>query len=198
MIPAEYFEDIRLAVDCLRRGGVILYPTDTVWGIGCDATCSDAVRRVFEIKRRADAKALITLVGSVAALERVVDPDAIPDVAYELIEFSTRPTTIVYDRASRVSGIAPELLAPDGSIGVRVTSEAFSRALCEAFRRPLVSTSANVSGEAAPETFAAISREISGAVDYGCTSRRDEPTADRRPSVVMRLDSSGMFKVLRS
>ena len=106
MIPAEYFEDIRLAVDCLRRGGVILYPTDTVWGIGCDATCSDAVRRVFEIKRRADAKALITLVGSVAALERVVDPDAIPDVAYELIEFSTRPTTIVYDRASRASGIA--------------------------------------------------------------------------------------------
>jgi len=199
MIKTEYFDDIRRAVDCLRRGGVILYPTDTVWGLGCDATSGEAVRRVFDIKRRADAKALITLVGSAAALERVVDPDVIPDVAYDLIELSTRPTTIVYDRVGRGSAIAPELLAPDGSIGVRVTAEEFSRSLCEAFRRPLVSTSANISGEPSPRCFSEISPLLIDAVDYVCTSRRDEPAAaDCRPSVVMRLDASGMFNVLRS
>ena len=104
----DYREDIRAAVAALRKGGIILYPTDTVWGIGCDATNPDAVRRVFEIKRRADAKALITLVGSLAQLERTVS--GIPEVAYQLIEFSDRPLTIVYDGASPYSGIAPEIL----------------------------------------------------------------------------------------
>ncbi len=192
----EYGSDIRSAVEVLRKGGVILYPTDTVWGIGCDATDSKAVRRVFEIKQRADAKALITLVGSLAQLERTVD--CIPEVAYQLIEFAERPTTIVYDHPSAGAGIAPELLSADGTIGVRLTREDFSAALCEAFRKPLVSTSANVSGKAAPRVYTEIDPEILAAVDYVCLSRRDEaPAADTRPSVVMRLAENGFFKILR-
>lgn len=192
---AQFAADIKAAVDVLRRGGVILYPTDTVWGIGCDATDSAAVRRVFDIKRRADAKALITLVGSLAQLERTVD--GIPEVAYQLIEFSERPVTIVFDRPLPSARIAAELPAPDGTIGVRVTSEEFSKGLCDTFRRPLVSTSANISGEPAPASFADISPEIISAVDYVCLSRRDEPAGAARPSSVIRLGEDGFFKILR-
>ena len=143
-MTADFNQDIRAAVSVLRKGGVILYPTDTVWGLGCDATNPEAVRKVFAIKRRSDAKALITLVGSLAQLERTVD--CIPEVAYQLIEYADRPTTIIYDHPSAAARIAPELVAEDGTIGVRVTAEAFSSALCTAFRLPLVSTSANISG----------------------------------------------------
>jgi len=192
----EYAADIRAAVDVLRRGGVILYPTDTVWGLGCDATSPDAVRRIFDIKRRADAKALITLVGSFSPLERTVD--GIPEVAYQLIEYSERPVTIVFDRPLPSARIAPELLAPDGTIGVRVTSEEFSRGLCDTFRKPLVSTSANVSGEPAPAVYTDISPEIIGAVDYVCLSRRDEAAVPgSKPSSVIRLSEDGLFKILR-
>ena len=195
MITEEQRTDIRAAVEVLRRGGVILYPTDTVWGIGCDACDSAAVRRVFDIKRRADAKALITLVGSVAQLERTVE--GIPDVAYQLIEFSEKPVTIVYDRPAPMAHIAPELLAGDGTLGVRVTAEEFSAALCSAFRKPLVSTSANISGEPAPACFAEITQDILEAVDYVCTSRRDDCGRTAVPSSVIRLSEDGLFKILR-
>lgn len=187
-------DDIKAAVDVLRRGGVILYPTDTVWGIGCDACNSEAVKKVYAIKRREDAKALITLVGSLAQLERTVK--GIPDVAYQLIEYSEKPITIVYDGVAPGSGIAPELLALDATIGVRVTSEAFSQALCKAFGRPLVSTSANISGEPSPSCFAEIGEEIRDAVDYVCESRRNE-NSKAVPSTVMRLSEDGSFKVFR-
>ena len=187
--------DIRAAVDVLRKGGIILYPTDTVWGIGCDATNSDAVRRVFEIKQRSDAKALITLVGSLAQLERTVT--GIPDVAYQLIEFTDRPLTIVYDGVQPSARIAPELLAADGTIGVRVTSEPFSAALCRAFGKPLVSTSANIGGHPTPAYFDEIAGEILAAADYVCTTRRDDRTPTR-PSTVMRLSEDGTFTVIRS
>lgn len=190
-----YSDDIRRAVDVLRRGGVILYPTDTVWGLGCDATCTEAVKRIFAIKQRSDAKALITLVGSLAQLERTVD--GIPEVAYQLIEYSERPLTIVYDGPLPSARIAPELLADDGTIGVRVTSEEFSAELCRAFRKPLVSTSANISGQPAPEVFAQISPEIIAAVDYVCTSRRDEVPGHSRPSSIIRLSAGGLFKIIR-
>lgn len=192
---SDYTADIRQAVAVLKKGGIILYPTDTIWGLGCDATNSEAVRRIFEIKHRADAKALITLVGSIAQLERTVD--GVPEVAYDLLEFSERPTTIVYDRPNRYAGLAPELLAADGTIGVRLTKEDFSASLCRAFNRPLISTSANISGSASPRSFAEISEEIKKAVDYVCESRREE-TGESQPSVVMRLSESGLFKVLRS
>lgn len=190
----DYSDDIRAAVAVLRKGGIILYPTDTVWGIGCDATNSAAVQKVFEIKRREDAKALITLVGSEAQLERTVS--GIPEVAYQLIEFSNKPLTIVYDGIAPYSGIASELLAPDGSIGVRLTGEDFSRRLCLAFGKPLVSTSANISGEPTPATFSEISQEILDAADYVCSSRRTD-TTPAKPSTVMRLSEDGSFKVIR-
>ncbi len=189
-----YSNDIRLAVQHLRDGGVILYPTDTVWGLGCDARNSDAVAKIFRLKHRSDAKALITLVGNLAQLERTVS--GIPEVAYDLIQLSERPLTIVYDGIRPGSGISPALLAADGTIGVRLTREAFSSALCTAFGAPLVSTSANISGMPAPATFAQIDKTLIDAVDYVCTSRRDETKA-ATPSTIMRLTEGGIFKILR-
>lgn len=190
-IDPQMRDDIRQAVDTMRRGGVILYPTDTIWGIGCDARNSEAVRRVFEIKRRADSKALITLVGSMTMLDAVVEE--VPEVAEQLIDVAVDPVTIIYDKGR---GVAPELLAPDGSIGVRLTREAFSNALCMAMRGPVVSTSANISGEPSPLDFQSIPQEILDAVDYVCTSRRQEPAAEKASSVI-KISAGGLFKIIR-
>lgn len=184
-------EDIKAASDVLRRGGVILYPTDTVWGIGCDATRSEAVRRVFEIKRRADSKALITLLGDRRDLWRYVDD--VPELAEQMMELSDRPLTIVFDRGRN---LAPELMAADGSVGIRITAEEYSRALCRALRRPIVSTSANISGEPSPAFFNEISPEIIAAVDYTATYRRDD-TTPRKPSSVIKLGNDLTVKILR-
>lgn len=184
-------EDIRQACEVLRKGGVILYPTDTVWGIGCDATRSDAVKRVFEIKRRSDSKALIVMIGNADHLWRYVEEE--PEIARELIEAAVRPLTIVYDHGRN---LAPELLAADGSVGIRVTGEEFSRRLCNAFKRPIISTSANISDTPTPLTFAQISEEIKRSVDYIATSRRDE-TEPRQPSSVIKLGCDGTVKILR-
>lgn len=187
----EFNNDLSRCLDVLRRGGVIIYPTDTVWGIGCDATDSNAVRRVYEIKRRVDSKALITLVDSVAALERAVEE--VPEVAYQLIDVAVDPMTIVYDKGV---GVAPELLADDGSIGVRITSEQFSKELCKRFRRPIVSTSVNISGEPSPGCFDDIDPRLFDAVDYVCESGRDKAWASK-PSTVIKLSSGGLIKILR-
>lgn len=184
-------QDINSAVDTLRRGGIILYPTDTIWGLGCDARNEKAVRRIFDIKHRADSKALITLVDSLAMLDATVEE--VPEVAEQLIEAAVDPVTIVYDKGRDV---APSLLAPDGSIGVRLTREPFSAALCRAFRGPVVSTSANISGAPSPMCFAEIDPEIIGAADYVCASRRDEPPAAKASSVI-KISSGGLFKILR-
>lgn len=191
----EWKEDIRAAVNVLRSGGVILYPTDTVWGLGCDARNAAAVAKVFAVKQRQDSKALITLVGSMAQLENTVE--TVPEVAYDLLRCSDRPITIVYDAPARGAHLADALLAPDGSIGVRITNEPFSAALCRSFGAPLVSTSANISGKPAPALFAQISSDIIDAVDYVCMSRRDD-TTEAQPSMVMRLKEDGQFKILRS
>lgn len=190
-LSQEELDDVRAAVDTLRRGGVILYPTDTVWGIGCDATNEAAVKRVFEIKRRADSKALIALVNSLAMLERTVDN--VPEVAYQLIEASDRPATIVYDRGV---GVAPEMIAADGSLAVRVTAERISSAIIRGLGRPLVSTSANISGAPAAAFFDEISDEIKSAVDYACLSRQTDRTV-ARPSLVIKISGNGVFKILR-
>lgn len=184
-------DDIKAAVETMRRGGVVLYPTDTVWGIGCDATNSDAVKRVFEIKRRVQSKALITLVSDVAMLERYVDE--LPDVAFELIDVAVTPLTIVLDNAK---GLAPELLADDGSAGFRVTAERFSQQLCRALRHPIVSTSANISGQPSPAVFSEISPEIVNAVDYVVQYRRDDEQT-HKPSSVIKLTSSGVITIIR-
>lgn len=187
----EYRDDIRQAIEVMNKGGVILYPTDTIWGIGCDATNEVAVRRVFEIKKRADAKALITLVDSEAKLEFYVND--IPEVAWDLIEVAERPLTIIFDHARN---LAPNLLAEDGSAGIRITKEEFSKNLCMRMKRAIVSTSANISGEPSPKCFADISPEILQAVDYVCTSRRNE-THNPPASNIIKLGSGGEVKVIR-
>lgn len=189
----NFAEEARRAAEVMKRGGVVVYPTDTVWGIGCDATNDEAVRRVYEIKRRADHKAMIVLVGSPAEVER--HTDGVPDIAYELMEAAegSRPVTIIYDKGRM---LAPSLLGPDGSVGIRVTGEAFSLALCRAMRRPIVSTSANISGEPTPALFSEISREILDAADYVVGCRRGE-TERRLPSSVIRLTNDGVVEILR-
>lgn len=189
--PPQYKEDIEAAVAAMRRGGVIAYPTDTVWGLGCDARNSEAVRRIFAIKRRCEAKALITLVDSLAMLDRTVAE--VPEVAEQLIDVAVDPVTIIYDRGT---GVAPELLAEDGSIGVRLTREPFSAALCRAMRGPVVSTSANFSGEPTPLDFRSIDPALLAEVDYVCLSRRDEAPAAKASSVI-KISAGGLFKILR-
>ena len=184
-------EDIRNAVDVLRKGGVILYPTDTVWGIGCDATNAEAVKRVYDIKQRDDSKALICLVDSEARLQRYVRQ--IPNVAWDIIELSETPTTLVLDGAVN---LAPNLVADDGSIALRVTREAFSKELCYRFQKALVSTSANVSGEPAAQNFRDISPEIIGAVDYVCHARRQEHQP-HQPSKIIKLTQDGVVTIIR-
>lgn len=176
----------------MNRGGVILYPTDTIWGIGCDATNDEAVRRVFAIKRRADAKALITLVDSEAKVGFYVRD--VPDVAWDLIELSDKPLTIIYDHARN---LAPSVLAEDGSAGIRVTREAFSKELCFRMRRAIVSTSANVSGQPSPSCFADISENIKSAVDYVCTSRRAEKGTGHASSII-KLGAGGEVCIVRA
>lgn len=185
-------EDIKLACEVLRGGGIILYPTDTVWGIGCDASNGEAVKRIFSIKQRADNKAMIILLGDECGLERYVD--GVPDIAYDLISLSDKPLTIVYDKGKN---LAPELLGADGSVGVRITREEFSCRLCKAFKKPIVSTSANVSGMPTPVVFAEISDEIKSKMDYIATSRRED-RQPHEPSSVIRLGSDGTVKILRS
>lgn len=184
-------EDIKNAVEVLKRGGVILYPTDTIWGIGCDATNAKAVERIYEIKQRADSKALIVLLGNSNDLYRYVDE--VPDVAMELLEVSVRPTTIIYDRGIN---LAKNVTAEDGSIAIRVSSDRFCRQLCRALRRPLVSTSANISGQASPPTFKKISPEIINAVDYVVEHRRNDSTI-ASPSIIIKISNDSTFKIIR-
>ena len=148
-------EDIKKACEVMAAGGIILYPTDTIWGIGCDATNEKAVQRVYELKRRADNKAMLVLMDSEAKLDRYVSD--VPDIAWDLISVSDKPLTIIYSSAKN---LATNLLGADGSVGIRITNEEFSKKLCERFRKPLVSTSANVSGEPSPANFSEVSEVI--------------------------------------
>ncbi|MDE6323376.1 MAG: threonylcarbamoyl-AMP synthase [Paramuribaculum sp.] len=183
--------DIDAAIDCLKKGGIILYPTDTVWGIGCDAANENAVRRIFELKRRAEAKSMISLVADSAQLERFTD--GLPEIAFQLIEEAVTPLTIIVDHPV---GIAPSMLAPDGSAGFRVSDEPFNRELCRRLRRPLVSTSANISGQPTPRFFGEIPKEIIDAVDYVAIYRRDD-TEPRRPSAIIKISDDASFKIIR-
>ncbi|MDR0995117.1 MAG: threonylcarbamoyl-AMP synthase [Tannerella sp.] len=184
-------EEVKKACLVMREGGLILYPTDTIWGIGCDATNPAAVERVYALKRRNDSKALLVLASSEAMLETYVEN--VPEVAWQLIEAADKPLTIIYDKARN---LAPNLIAADGSIGIRITCEAFSKALCEAFRKPVVSTSANLSGQPSPANFPEISQEIREGVDYIVDYRRDE-IAKSVPSSIIKLGEGGVFKILR-
>jgi L-threonylcarbamoyladenylate synthase len=184
-------EEIKKALEVLRNGGVILYPTDTVWGLGCDATNEEAVKRIYNIKQRVDNKAMLVLMDSTAKLQAYVTE--IPDLAWDLIEMSTKPLTIIYPQGKN---LASNLLGDDGSVGIRVSNEDFSKRLCEMFRRPIVSTSANVSGEPTPLNFVQISQAIIEAVDYVVNYRRDD-LSEPAPSSIIKLGPGNLIKVIR-
>jgi L-threonylcarbamoyladenylate synthase len=187
-------QDLQNALRVLRDGGVILYPTDTVWGIGCDATNAAAVARVYEIKRRVDSKAMLVLLDGAGKLQGYMDK--VPETAWMLLEASEdqRPMTIIYPRAKN---LAANLLAEDGSVGIRITQESFSKTLCEQLRRPIVSTSANISGEPTAKIFSQISSELLESVDYVCEYRRNDTTA-RKPSSIIKIDEKERITIIRS
>ena len=182
---------VREATDVMRRGGVILYPTDTVWGLGCDATQGEAVRRIYALKRRAEAKAMLVLTEAVGRVEWYFD--RVPDIAWDLWDVADKPLTLILPRARNV---APELLAEDGTLGIRITREPVSAALCAALKKPIVSTSANISGEPTPRTFAAITDEVRQAVDYVFPLRQDETTLPP-PSGIIKVGDGGLIEVIR-
>lgn len=183
--------DMAEAVRVLKEGGILLYPTDTIWGIGCDATNREAVERIYRLKQRSDAKSMLVLVGSEGELQRTVEE--VPEAAWMLIEAAVNPLTIIYDRPV---GVAPNLLAEDGSLGIRITNELFSRTLCQRLKRPLVSTSANISGEKSPATFADIDPAIIAGVDYVVKYRQEE-NMPHRSSNIIKLSDSGVVKIIR-
>lgn len=184
-------EDIKKACEVLRKGGVILYPTDTIWGIGCDATNEDAVKRVYEIKKRDDSKSMLVLMENPVKLQNYIAD--VPDIAWDLIDLADKPLTIIYDGARN---LAANLIAEDGSVGIRITSEPFSAELCKQFRKPIVSTSANLSGETSPSNFREIPEEIKKVVDYIVTYRQKDKSK-AQPSGIVKLSKNGTINIIR-
>ncbi|MCD7976727.1 MAG: threonylcarbamoyl-AMP synthase [Tannerellaceae bacterium] len=184
-------DEIKKACEVLQSGGLILYPTDTIWGIGCDATNEAAVQKIYTLKKRIDNKAMLVLMDSPAKLDRYVEE--VPDIAWDLIEVADKPLTIIY---SQGKNFALNLLGEDGSIGIRITQEEFSRKLCERFRKPIVSTSANISGQPAPANFRDIPDEIKAGVDYIVNYRQDDMHTSQ-PSGIIKLGAGGVFQVIR-
>ena len=191
MTQKEIAEDIRTAVQTMRQGGIILYPTDTIWGIGCDAANEEAVRRIFQLKRREDSKAMICLVDSADRMQRYLRQ--VPDVAWDLVEYADKPLTLILDGAVN---LAPSLIAEDGSIGLRVTKENISHELCYRFERAVVSTSANISGEPSPACFDEITDEIKQGVDYIMRSRQND-LSKSKPSKIIKLGLDGSVQIIR-
>lgn len=187
----EYDEDLRQAVTTIRKGGIILYPTDTVWGIGCDATNPEAVAKIFALKQRAEAKSMLVLVDSALRAQTYVAD--IPDVAYDMLDISDKPLTLILDGAKN---LAKNLVAEDGSIGIRVTNEKFSHDLCYRFSKPVVSTSANISGHPAAAIFSEIEQEIKDGVDYIVKFRQDD-TKKSKPSSIVKLKADGQVTIIR-
>jgi L-threonylcarbamoyladenylate synthase len=183
--------DIKKAVEVLRSGGVILYPTDTIWGLGCDATNKEAVDKIYRIKQRDDSKSMLVLIDNPAKLNSYID--TVPEIAWDLIDVSDKPLTIIYPGAKN---LADNLVADNGTIGIRITNEEFSRNLCQRFRLPLVSTSANISGRPAPGNFNEIEQEIIDQVDYVVEYRQDD-LSKAAPSGIIKLGVSGEITVIR-
>ena len=198
-------EDIEQALKVLREGGIIVYPTDTVWGIGCDATNAEAVKRIYELKQREDSKSMLVLLDSAAKLNYYVD---VPEAAEILLEQTnegqgddvrgtkedeTKPLTIIYPNARH---LAPNLIAEDGSIGIRITNEPFSKALCAQLKRPIVSTSANISGQPTPRFYREIPEVIIDHTAYVCLFRRDDETP-HQPSTIIKVNADNTFRIIR-
>lgn len=187
----SFSEDIAKALEVLRAGGVILYPTDTIWGIGCDATNSSAVKRIYEIKQREDAKGMLILLENPNLLNSYISE--VPEIAWDLIEVTDNPLTIIYPGAKN---LANNLLANDRSIGIRITNEPFTQQLIQRFRKPVVSTSANISGQKSPQNFGEISEEIRRSVDYIVNYRQDDLSRSN-PSGIIKLGVGGQIEIIR-
>ncbi|MEZ4809207.1 MAG: L-threonylcarbamoyladenylate synthase [Allomuricauda sp.] len=183
-------EEINHCIKELKQGKLILYPTDTVWGIGCDAADPEAVKKVYALKKREDSKAMICLVSNQAMLERHVKE--VPEVAYDIMDLATKPTTIVFDQPV---GVAKNLVAEDNTLAIRVASDKFCQYLINKFGKPIVSTSANISGEPTPKRFKDISPEILKGVDY-VVNLPDE-NQNPSPSSIIKLSNDGQVKVIR-
>lgn len=184
-------DDIKAAIEVLNKGGLILYPTDTIWGLGCDATNPEAVEKIYKLKQRSDSKALIVMIDTMAKLNYFVEE--VPDIAFDFIELSTKPMTIIYDNGRNV---AKNLLSDDGSLAIRVSDEKFSKTLCARLKKPLVSTSANISGQPSPRFFDEISDEIKSQVDYIVKYRQEDKTPSL-PSSIIKVSRGGQTKVIR-
>ncbi len=184
-------EDINHAVKVLAEGGIILYPTDTIWGLGCDATNEKAVGRIYEIKKRDDSKSLIILLASVTQLEGYVQQ--VPDIAWELFEVADKPLTVILPGAKN---LAQNLVANDNSIGIRIVQDAFCKKMIERFKKPVVSTSANISGQPWPENYKAIHPEIIKSVDYAVKWRQDDMTRGK-PSSIIKVGLKGEVQIIR-
>lgn len=189
---AELFEeDIIRCLDVLKKGGTILYPTDTIWGLGCDATNGEAVRKIYDIKRRDDSKSLIVLVADERDILQLV---AAPDLqAFDYLAAQDRPTTMIFDGAL---GLPDNLVAGDGSIAIRIVQDEFCRHLIRRLRKPLVSTSANISGEPSPQRFVDVSPAIREAVDYVVRWRQDD-TTPAVPSRIVKWNEDGSLTIIR-
>jgi len=182
--------EIKKCLDVLNRGGLILYPTDTIWGIGCDATNEKAVAEIYKLKKRDDSKSMIILLDNEAKLQSYVIQ--VPDVAWDLIECADKPLTIIYDGAKNLSS---NVIAPDGSIGIRITKNEFCRQLIQRFRKPIVSTSANISGNTPPSSFPEIDQAIIDGVDYVVNLYQGEISSSA--STIIKLGVGGEIKILR-
>ena len=191
-------QDLQAALRVLRNGGIIVYPTDTVWGIGCDATNAEAVRRIYALKQREDSKLMLVLLDSPAKLNYYIAD--IPDAAWQLLDCSNdandemmKPLTIIYPNARN---LAANLIAEDGSVGIRITNEPFSKALCAQLKHPIVSTSANISGRPSARFFSEIEQEILDGADYVCQFRREDD-CPHEPSSIIKINGDGTFKIIR-
>ena len=187
----EYLEEIKNSVTVLKKNGIILYPTDTIWGIGCDATNGEAVKKIIDLKKREKGKNFILLLDHESKLHSYVND--IPDQAWTLIEYSEKPLTIIYTGAKN---LPPEVISSDGSIAIRITRDAFCQNLIGALRKPLISTSANLSGKNAPVSFHEIDEEIINSVDYIVKWRQEEKII-ANPSTIISLKPGGQIKFIR-
>lgn len=183
-------EEVNKAVQILKQGGIILYPTDTIWGIGCDATNSDAIKRIYQLKQREESKSMICLVSEFNMLNKYVE--AIPEVAYDILKHTNNPTTLIYDRPIH---IAENIISDDNTLAIRIVNHAFCNQLIKKLRKPIVSTSANISNNPSPKSYSEISTEILKGVDY--VVNLDRKKKSTKASSIIKLNSDGMVKIIR-
>jgi len=183
--------DLLKAYDTLRAGGIILYPTDTIWGIGCDATCEDAVQRIYSLKQRQDERSMLILLDDASKIEDYVE--VVPEIAWNLIKIADKPLTIIYPDAKN---LAKNLIAADGSVGIRIVKDEFCRLLIRKLGKPLVSTSANVSGKPWPPSYNKIDKSLVKAADYVVNWRQNDEKRGK-PSGIIKLGRKGEIQVIR-